>query len=201
MVQPANAGRALLATLAIALIASCSDSSDPAAPVPPEPPEPPPTISIDTPNADRCEILDGSDCMLPWPSDAFTLADESSVTGRRINLNRASLPANRQDVRVDPAELNRNDGFSPSQMLLVHVPDLDPGQTGVPPITDLEQSLSADSPVVVIRASTGEQHLVFGELDANGSLVGIRRFDCPGPDKGFENLEYQFADGVEGFNH
>jgi len=70
-------------------------------------------------------------------------------------------------VQVDPAEWNRNDGFSPSQMILAQVPGVDLEQTGAPPITDLEQSLSADSPVLVIRVSTGEQHLVFAELDAN----------------------------------
>ncbi|GAB3290271.1 hypothetical protein [Parahaliea aestuarii] len=169
--------RVPFAALAIALMTACSDGSDSRAPVPPEPPPPPPpTISIDTPNAGRCEILDSSDCLLPWPSDALTRADESSDTGRRVNLNRESLPANRQDVRVDPAELNRNDGFSPSQMLLAHIPGLDLAQTGVPPITDLEQSLSPDSPVVVIRAGTGEQHLVFGELDANTDDPGEQLF-------------------------
>ena len=124
-------------------------------------------ISIETPNADRCEILDQLNCMFPWPSSAFTVADDSAVTGRRVNLNQDSLPANKQGVHVGPAEWNRNDGFSPSQMILAQVPGVDLEQTGAPPITDLSQSLEADSPVVVIRASTGEQHLIFAELDAN----------------------------------
>jgi len=127
------------------------------------------TVSIDTPNADRCEILDPANCMFPWPSSAFTVEDGSKVTGRRVNLNQASLPANKQGVRVDPTQWNRNDGFSPSQKILVQVPGVDLAKTGAPPITDIEQSLSPDSPVVVIRASTGEPHLVFAELDANTS--------------------------------
>mgnify|MGYP003631726077 CR=1 FL=1 len=129
-----------------------------------ETPEP---ITVETPNADRCEILDSDNCMFPWPSSAFTVADDSTVTGLRVNLSRDSMPANKQGVQVDPTEWNRNDGFSPSQMMLAQVPGVDMEQTGAPPITDLEQSLSADSPVVVIRASTGEQHLIFAELDAN----------------------------------
>jgi hypothetical protein len=127
----------------------------------------PDPISIDTPNADRCEILDSTNCMFPWPSSTFTVADDSTVTGVRVNLNRESMPANKQGVKVDVTEWNRNDGFSPSQMILAQVPGLDLEQTGVPAITDLEQSLGPDSPVVVIRASTGEQHLIFAELDAN----------------------------------
>jgi len=127
------------------------------------------TVSIATPNAERCEILDPANCMFPWPSSAFTVEDAATVTGRRVNLNPASLPANKQGVRVDPTQWNRNDGFSPSQMILAQVPGIDLAKTGAPPITDIEQSLGPDSPVVVIRASTGEQHLVFAELDANTS--------------------------------
>jgi hypothetical protein len=136
-------------------------------------PEP---VSIETPNADRCEILDSANCMFPWPSSAFTVADDSTATGLRVNLVRESLPANKQGVRVDPAQWNRNDGFSPSQMILAQVPGVDLAQTGAPPITDLEQSLDPDSPVVVIRASTGEQHLVFAELDANTDDLAEQAF-------------------------
>ncbi len=147
-------------TLACAL-AACSDGSDNGGIVTPPP------ISIATPNADRCEILDSNNCMLPWPSSAFTVADPTTVTGRRVNLAVASMPVNKQGVPVQTAEFNRNDGFSPSQMILTQIPGLDPVRTGVPQISDLSRSLEADSPVVVIRASTGEQHLIFAELDAN----------------------------------
>tara|TARA_R110002124_G_scaffold90859_1_gene231622 strand:- start:2541 stop:4730 length:2190 start_codon:yes stop_codon:yes gene_type:complete len=160
-------GKLLPAVLVAMALGACSDnnnnnndggSSEPPAPTP---------ISIATPNADRCEILDSDNCMFPWPSSTFTVADEAMVTGVRVNLNQESMPANKQGVKLDPAEWNRNDGFSPSQMILAQVPGVDLDRTGAPPITDLEQSLSPDSPVVVIRASTGEQHLIFAELDAN----------------------------------
>ena len=152
--------RHLFLPLAIALaLGACSDSNNNNKKEPP--------VSIETPNADRCEILDSGNCMFPWPSSAFTVADDATETGLRVNLNQESMPANQLGVFVDPTEWNRNDGFSPSQMILAQVPGIDLEQTGTPPITDLEQSLSADSPVVVIRASTGEQHLIFAELDAN----------------------------------
>ena len=105
--------------------------------------------------------------MFPWPSSAFTVADDSMETGLRVNLSTESMPVNKQGVPVDTTEWNRNDGFSPSQMMLAMVPGVDMEQTGAPSITDLAQSLSPDSPVVVINASTGEQHLIFAELDAN----------------------------------
>lgn len=150
----------ILLPLALAVLASCSDGSGNIDLIPSP-------LSIETPNADRCEILDSNNCMFPWPSSAFTVADASTATGRRVNLPTASMPANKQGVHVDTAEFNRNDGFSPSQVILAQVPGVDLDQSGVPRIGDLSRSLEADSPVVVIRASTGEKHLVFAELDAN----------------------------------
>ena len=153
-----------LPVLAVALLlGACSDNNNNNKDKDPEPVP----VSIETPNADRCEILDSDNCMLPWPSNVFTVADEGSDTGLLINLNQESLPANKQGVKVDPSEWNRNDGFSPSQMIVAQIPGVDLAQTGAPAITDLEQSLDPDSPVVVINAATGEQHLVFAELDAN----------------------------------
>ncbi|MDZ7784605.1 MAG: hypothetical protein U5K56_17250 [Halioglobus sp.] len=143
-------------------LAACSDNDNDGG----DPPQPDP-VSIETPNADRCEMLDLLNCMFPWPSSEFTVEDDSMPTGRRVNLAIESMPVNKQQVPVDPTEWNRNDGFSPSQMLLTQIPGVDLEQTGVPPITDLSQSLEADSPVLVIRASTGEPHLIFAELDAN----------------------------------
>lgn len=165
--------KSLFTVILVAALAACSNgnnnnyrSGDDAVVVPPPPPPPPP-ISIVTPNADRCEILDAVNCLFPWPSSAFTVADDTAVTGRRVNLALASMPTNKQGVAVATAEFNRNDGFSPSQMILAQIPELDLDQTGAPRITDLSRSLETDSPVVVIRASTGEQHLIFSELDAN----------------------------------
>jgi hypothetical protein len=126
-----------------------------------------PPVSIATTDADRCEILDALNCMFPWPSSVFTVADDNTATGRRVNLPVASMPVNKQGVPVETAEFNRNDGFSPSQMILAQVPGLDLDQTGAPRISDLSRSLEADSPVLVIRVRTGEQHLIFSELDAN----------------------------------
>ena len=147
------------------LLVACSDSSSNRGS--PEVPLPPERISIATPDADRCEILDTENCLFPWPSDALTVEDAATDTGRRVNLVQASLPANRQGVHVDPAEWNRNDGFSPSQMILTQIPGLDLAQSEVPPLVDLSRSLAPDASVMVLRASTGEQHLIFGELDAN----------------------------------
>ncbi len=164
---PTSVYRALLPAALVSILAACSDGSDsrPGGGGPTEPPEPPP-ISIETPNADRCEILDADHCMYPFPSNWFTVEDGETDTGLRINFAMESMPANKQGVHVDPTEWNRNDGYSPSQQIIAVVPDIDLEQTGAPPLGDLEQSLDPDSPIVVINAATGEQHLLFAELDA-----------------------------------
>jgi hypothetical protein len=105
--------------------------------------------------------------MFPWPSSAFTVADDSTVTGRRVNLNQASLPANKQGVRIDPAEWNRNDGFSPSQVIVTQVPGVDLAQSAAPTLGDLSQSQDMDASILVLNADTGEPALIFAELDAN----------------------------------
>lgn len=155
-------------------LAACSDTID-SQQAGGEPIEPPPN-SIETPNADRCEILDAENCMFPWPSSVFTVADESTDTSRRINMAMESMPANKLGVVVDPTEWNRNDGFSPSQSIITQVAGLDLEQSGVPALSDLEQSLEIDSPVVVIRASTGEPHLIFGELDVHAKEPAEQTF-------------------------
>src|SRR5207244_2441513 len=77
---------------------------------------------IDASTADRCELLGQDRCLLPFPSDRFTVADPSTDTGRRVDFNVASMPANTAGVHIDPTEWNRSDGFSPGAMIIAHVP-------------------------------------------------------------------------------
>jgi len=135
------------------------------------PPEPPPAVQ--TADADRCDFIDPSACLFPWPNDHFTVADRSTATGRRLNIAAASTPANKDGTRVDPKEWNRNDGFSPGQPLVTRLPGLDTPEafrrSGLVPETDVAQSLRRDQPAVLIDAATGARQLIWAELDANAS--------------------------------
>lgn len=102
---------------------------------------------IDVSLAERCEVLGQARCLLPFPSDRFTVADEATDTGRRVRLVAASMPANVSGVHVDPTELNRNDGFSPATAILAHVPGVDLARSGAAPITDIGRSLDDDAPI------------------------------------------------------
>jgi hypothetical protein len=135
--------------------------------------------AVDTATAGRCDVIDPAKCLLPFPNDAFTVADATTDTDRRVDLAAASMPANVRGVHVDPTEWNRNDGFSPGSAILAFVPGLDPTRTGIAPITDIARSLDADQPVVLLDADTGERHPFFAELDAQadpaqGAVLVIR---------------------------
>ena len=38
-------------------------------------------------NADRCDFLDPTVCLYPWPNDRFTVRDANTASGRRLNLD------------------------------------------------------------------------------------------------------------------
>jgi hypothetical protein len=121
----------------------------------------------------RCDFTDPAVCLYPWPNDYFTKKSRDTATGLRLNLNRESMPANKDGVRIDPTDQNRADGFSPGSMMVTKVPGLDSPEAAarskLPPIGDLSLSLAKRSPVVVINAGTGKRHLVWAEVDSNPS--------------------------------
>lgn len=123
------------------------------------------------PRADRtgCDPIGTAECLLPFPNDYFTVRDRSTPTGRRVHLRPEMMPRNVAGVPIDPAEWNRNDGFSPGSMLLASVPGIDLGRTGAAPITDIGASLRRDAPVVLIDANTGKRHPYWVELDSRAT--------------------------------
>ena len=131
---------------------------------------PPAQLVVDHP--DRCDPLDARACLLPFPSDHFTVADHTTATGRRLALDIASMPTNVSGTPFDPADLNRNDGFSPGNALLTYVPGLSIERTGMATTRDIGASLDADAPAVIVDATTGERWPYFAELDAQAPTPG-----------------------------
>ena len=108
--------------------------------------------AVDVSRASRCETLGQARCMLPFPSDRFTVADDATDTGLRVHFDAASLPANTQGVHIDPSAWNRSDGFSPGAQILVEVPGLDLGRTDEPRIDALADSQAVGKAVQIGRA-------------------------------------------------
>ena len=131
----------------------------------------PKPIDYPTQNADRCDIIDPAVCLLPFPNDYFTVADPSTATGRRVNLNLLSMPANKEGKPIDPSDINRNDGFGPDSPIVTRVPGMDTAaafaKTGAVPITDLARTYDPGQPVVVINTRTLQRQLIWTEIDSN----------------------------------
>ena len=83
----------------------------------------------------RCDPLDPSHCLLPFPSDHFTV-DADTWTRRRVNLPAGQL-ANAAGAPLDPTEWNRNDGFSPGSPMMARLGPVDLRRSGAPTLDDI----------------------------------------------------------------
>jgi hypothetical protein len=127
------------------------------------------TIDLVVENPDRCDPLDPRHCLLPFPSDFFTVQDGSTDTGLRVNIQTASAIRNAKGVNVDTTEWNRNDGWSPGAQIATFVDGIDLEATGLVSVANIGGSLVEDSPVVVLDVETGERVPYWTELDATVS--------------------------------
>ncbi|MFV8754727.1 hypothetical protein ACNOYE_29625 [Nannocystaceae bacterium ST9] len=132
-----------------------------------------PAPLVDWPTLE-CDSLVPEYCMYPFPNNVFTAADPSTVTGRRLALVDASLPVHEDGQITEAAPFDVADGFSPGQALLAYLPRA--SSVGLPTWQDLDASLAADSPTILLDAETGERIPHFSEIDistaqADGSLL------------------------------
>jgi hypothetical protein len=120
-----------------------------------------------------CQPFEAQPCAFPFPSDLFTVPDPAAVTGLRVHLPGGGLPVSDQGVRLRTGPYDASDGFSPGSTLIVHVPGLDNPQalqrTGAAGLSDIGQSMSADQPIVVLDAQTGQPVPIWTELDPVGA--------------------------------
>lgn len=104
------------------------------------------------------------DCMLPYPSDALLVDDASLPSGKRVALAPGMLLHGKAGD-IDPTLLHPADGFSPGNQILALFPGGVSDENLVFHQDDVTKSLGADSPTLLIDASTGEPVLHFAELD------------------------------------
>jgi hypothetical protein len=120
-------------------------------------------VGVDTTDENRCDLLGGSDCLLPFPSDRFRVRTSA---GARIVFDRQSMPANVAGVHVNPTDWAQSDGFSPGSPVIVRLPDVDLNRSHGPGLADLAASLAAQSSIVVVDGTTGKRLPFWAELDA-----------------------------------
>ncbi|HEY1650728.1 MAG TPA: hypothetical protein VGG09_02485, partial [Acidimicrobiales bacterium] len=112
-----------------------------------------------------CDPLDGSQCMLPFPDDYYTVPDPATTTGLRVSLPAAAFPAAVGGTPFNPLPWNGNDGFSPGSTILTHVPGLDLRSSHVATLSDIGDSLKTTSPVILLDTTTGQRWPTWSELD------------------------------------
>jgi hypothetical protein len=125
----------------------------------------------------ECDYLgDGmaadSGCYLPFPSDWFTVSDESTSTGKRMAL--PSVLSNADGLDVDLTEWNRNDGYSPNTPIMLYVPSIDVEQSALPTWTDIGGSITDATNVMLVDTTTGERIPLWAELDSHADEVADR---------------------------
>jgi hypothetical protein len=149
------------------------------------------TAQVSVPRRLPCDPLDPALCLLPFPNDRFTVADPSTATGRRIDFMLPEMPRSRIGKPIEPAEWNRNDGFSPGSEVLTFVPGLDlrrtwgthtltgPGVGGPNDprdhLADIDRYQAPDAPILIIDATTKERWSFWSELDMNAETGANQR--------------------------
>src|SRR5919206_937158 len=110
--------------------------------------------------ATRCDPLDKAACLLPFPNNAFTRADKSTPTGRRLALRNALMPKNAKGKPIASAPYNAFDGFSPGSVILTKVSGLDTpkalAKTNPVGLSRISRYTAKIAPVVVIDEKTGK---------------------------------------------
>ena len=125
--------------------------------------DPDPLVAVA--QANGCDNLNPLHCMLPFPSDAFLAADNTTVTGLRVEYASNTLPSSGTITNVQISGLNRFDGFSPSTQIMTAFESV-PALTGIADQHNIGASLATDHPTVLFNIDTGERVPHWVEIDA-----------------------------------
>ena len=118
-----------------------------------------------------------SRCALPFPSNVYTVPDDSTPTGRRLNFRFDAIPMGYYGPGAAPDPWNTLDGFSPGTKILAHFPGVTPDALdGLPSSIDIERSLDDDCPTILLDADTNERVPHWVDLDATGEVDEQRAF-------------------------
>ena len=129
--------------------------------------DPPETVSVA--HADGCDNLNPIHCMLPFPSDAFLIEDNTTATGLRVNYAENTLPVSgslsNSGESVQIESLNHLDGMSPSTQKMTAFSTL-PNLTGVADQYSIELSMESGHPTTLLNLDTGEKVCLLYTSDA-----------------------------------
>jgi len=117
-------------------------------------------IAITYPLLD-CDPLVPDFCGYPFPSNVYTTEDSKTASGRRVRFGDEFLRNN------DSLPWDYSDGFSAGTPILTYLP----GASGdeLAGSADIDQSLSASSPTILLDVETAELVPHFAEIDARST--------------------------------
>lgn len=110
-----------------------------------------------------CDSLVPSYCAYPFPNNVFTVADDSTASGRRLAFSEAMMPTSVEDVRPNQDAWRTRDGFSLGSVMMAHLPGAT--ETGLPLANNVSASMDGASPTIVLDALSGERVPHFAELE------------------------------------
>ncbi|MEM7154625.1 MAG: hypothetical protein AAF799_17385 [Myxococcota bacterium] len=122
----------------------------------------------------ECDSIVPSHCAFPYPNNGFTVADDTTATGLRVELSEAMMPVATNGVSTTRDIFNTRDGWSPGIALLAELP----GATmeGLARPDNIDWSLDPESPTVLIDTETGERVPHWAQLDMTTDDASRRTF-------------------------
>jgi hypothetical protein len=112
-------------------------------------------------------------CMMPFPSDFYTVRDKSSPTGKRISFRTLGMPKNKLKKPIGIEPYSYSDGFSQGQGIVLKVPGLDTpeafAQNDFVELDRLSRYAEPNQKAVVIDAKTGKRWPIWVQLDSTAT--------------------------------
>ncbi len=107
-----------------------------------------------------------AECLLPFPSDFFSVADPGSPTGLRVHYPDGVVQMPASVPALDFTRTNQADGSSPAGPILLHFGrDIAPEQ--LVSTRNLSRSLEPGAAIALYNLSTGERVMFLAEMDMN----------------------------------
>jgi pimeloyl-ACP methyl ester carboxylesterase len=117
------------------------------------------------PHSEGCDNINPIHCMLPFPSDAFLVDDETKVTGKRINYLPASLPGSGSKSTIEVPLINQMDGFSTSTQIMTAFSST-PELFNISNQDNILPSINIGHQTLLVNLETGDLVEHWVELDA-----------------------------------
>lgn len=123
---------------------------------------------------EHCDPLDTTECMLPFPSSFFTVKDETTETGFRVDVDLDAMTTLYRGPKVKhPIQLNSFDGFITSGPILFYLKGVKEGNgqgykgtSRLIPPDEIELSITSQSMTLLLDVTEGVLLHHFAEIDS-----------------------------------